>query len=115
LQGDVVFFGDIEGNFYAVDRQTGVQRWTVQANGPIVGKPLVTEESIYFTTEAGSLYALTFEGGTRWTKDFEATLHSGPVAAEDLILITTDEGGLVLFAFDADGNQQWQFSPDAEE
>jgi outer membrane protein assembly factor BamB len=110
LDGEVVYFGDIESNFYAVNRQTGAQLWAIQSDGSIVGKPLLTDDGVYFTTEAGSLYALTLEGGTRWTKQFEATLHSGPVATGDLILIATDEGGLVLFALDANGSQKWQFS-----
>lgn len=118
LDGDVLYFGDITGNFYAIDRQTGVQlRTPFKADGQIVGKPLITEDGIYFTTagdKAGSLYALTLEGGLRWQENFEATLHSGPVAAGDLILITTDEGGLVLYAYNSDKVQQWQFSPSEE-
>ena len=86
----------------------------MKSNGAIVGKPLITEAGIFFTTDAGTLYALTFDGGTRWTKDFEATLHTGPVAAGELILVATDEGGLVLIALDADGLQKWQYSPSEE-
>ena len=108
-------FGDIAGNFYAINRNNPTQLWSVQTGSDIVGMPLLTEDGIYFTNEAGTLYALTREGTTRWTQKFDATLHTGPISAGDLILVATDEEGLVLYAIDSEGLQRWQFSPSSDE
>jgi len=84
-------------------------QWQYQSDGSIVGKPLVTEDGIYFTTETGSLVSLTPDGAIRWNPTFETSLHAGPVASGDLILITTSDPENLIISVDANGVQKWSF------
>jgi outer membrane protein assembly factor BamB len=93
-------------------------KWQHQADGAITQSPLIADETIYFTTDAGSLYALNLNGKNLWTRDLgeKARLFTSPVKAGDLILVATAHTGVdqFLVAFDTNGNQKWVFIPEAK-
>jgi len=109
IEGETLYFGDLSGTFYALDRQTGQVLWQLQPGGAIVGKPLVYESGIYFTTETGSLLSVTPEGATRWNLPFDLDLHAGPVAAGETILVASSDSEKLLIAVDSNGVQKWSF------
>lgn len=115
LDGDTLYYGDMEGYLYAVNAADGSVKWRIQpdtgADRAIVGTPLVVGEVVYFGAASGILYAVnTSDGSPRWNKVFEGKLHFGPVAAGDLILVAPTRGDQLLFALDQNGNQMWAFS-----
>lgn len=114
LDEDTLYFGDLSGTFYALNRQDGAVKWQIQPDpdSAIVGTPLVTEDGIYFTTEAGSLVCVNSEGAIRWNQPFETSLHAGPVIAGDTLLISTSNPEMLLIALDTNGVQRWSFSLD---
>jgi outer membrane protein assembly factor BamB len=109
---DTLYFGDLSGTLYALNRQDGAVKWQLQPDpdSAIVGTPLVTEDGIYFTTEAGSLVSVNPEGGIRWNQSFETSLHSGPVRAGDFILVATANPEMLLIAVDPNGVQRWSYA-----
>ncbi len=110
LDGDTLYFGDMSGAFFAVNRSNGVTRWQIQADGAIIGTPLVLDGVIYFATEAGSVYAYSTEGTQTWTRAVGGKIYGGPVAAGDLIVVSMIEGDNLLSALDVNGNIQWNFT-----
>lgn len=109
---DTLYFGDLSGTFYALNRQDGTIKWQLQPDpdSAIVGTPLVTEDGIYFTTEAGSLVSVNPEGAIRWKQPYETSLHSGPVQAGDFLLIATANPEMLLIAVDPNGVQRWSYA-----
>jgi outer membrane protein assembly factor BamB len=66
----VVFIGSIDGNLYAVDQETGKQKWKFKtlASRQVSSSPAVANGVVYFGGFDGVCYALDAETGTvKWT------------------------------------------------
>jgi outer membrane protein assembly factor BamB len=109
----VVYFGDLSGKFFAIDVATGQKKWELPVDGPVVETAAFDGESLYLTTETGTLYALNLSGTLRWSKPLGGKTHTAPVLAGDLILTSTVATDVPLMtAFDKQGNQRWAFTPE---
>jgi eukaryotic-like serine/threonine-protein kinase len=65
--GDVVFVGSTDGNFYAVDRESGTLRWKFKAKSRITSSPAVSGGLVYFGAYDGNFYALdATTGQLKW-------------------------------------------------
>jgi polyvinyl alcohol dehydrogenase (cytochrome) len=136
--GDTVFVGDWAGVVYALDRESGEERWRFQADehrtvyaGQIVSSPAVADvdgERLVFIGAGKTLYALAADDGEeRWRHELgtpgdteEPTeIESSPVVVGDLVLVGYDVHNVAgyqagLRAFDAaTGDEVWDFDPDA--
>ena len=68
MNNGVVYFGDNEGLLYAIDSETGRQRWSYNTFSvvdlltdyevPFVNTPTVVDGVVYFGTRDGYLYAI---------------------------------------------------------
>jgi len=115
LAGDRLFVGDLAGNFYALNAGNGGTIWQLtpgQLDGPIVGSPLVIDDSIYFGSESGTLYALDTSGAIQWTQTTGGKIYTSPKQAGDLILVAPIQSEELLIAFDRDGAKKWAFVPE---
>ena len=114
LHSDRLYFGDLNGYFYALDAQNGTKVWELTAeeiDGPISGTPLVWEESIYFVTEDGTVYAVNLEGTPIWSQTIDGKLYTSPAAVGELILVASTNTENLLNAFTTDGAKRWTFAP----
>jgi outer membrane protein assembly factor BamB len=73
---------------------------------------LLGDEALYFSTEAGSIYVLDYNGTTLWNRAVGGKLYTTPVLASDKILVATTGKDEIIFAFDKSGNQLWAFIPE---
>jgi outer membrane protein assembly factor BamB len=79
------------GYLYALDASTGTERWKVQTETQVVGRPIVQGDTVYYAANAGIIHAAdTSTGRDRWR--FEA---DGPVNASLLL----SEGTLYFGTF----------------
>lgn len=112
LEGKTIYFGDLSGNFYSLNATDGNSNWApIQPDGPIVGSPLVTPDYVAVTTEAGSIYAIDFDGKIVWNKTVGGKLYSAPIAAGNLILVAPMNADFMMAALDKNGSQVWTFNP----
>lgn len=117
LHEDQLFFGDLNGNFYALDASNGQSLWTLTADrldGPIAGSPLVLDDVIYVSTESGTLFALSMQGAIEWSQTIGGKLYTSPLGAEDLIIVAPIDTQELLVAVTADGARRWGFNPSPE-
>jgi len=117
LSEDRLYFGDLNGYFYAVDATTGTQAWRIgseQLDGPIAGSPLVEEGAIYFTTESGTIYAVDLEGKILWSQPVGGKLYTPPANPDEIILVTPIETDDLLVALTKAGAKRWAFNPNPE-
>ena len=102
---------------YALDAQDATPIWQVQPDSSekraISSTPLVAEDSVYFVTDGGALYAINAESGaTRWSQTVEGRLYTAPVVAGETVLIAAVDADAILYAFDQNGAPKWQFAPE---
>ncbi|MBS1717551.1 MAG: PQQ-binding-like beta-propeller repeat protein [Armatimonadetes bacterium] len=63
----LIYFGSDDGNIYAVDATTGVQKWMAATGGPVDSTPAVVDGSLYVVSYDGRLYCLdAATGDTKW-------------------------------------------------
>lgn len=111
LEGETLYFGDLEGNFYAY-QANGEQSWSIQPDGPVVGSPLVTPDAVVFATESGSLYAVDRAGKIVWQREVGGKIYTTPVAGGEYILVAPMQGEFALSAHDLNGSQVWSYIPE---
>lgn len=111
LVDEVLYVGDLEGNFYSFNAGGKPDGEQFQPDGPILASPLVIGEQVIFVTENGTVYAA--ENGTepKSLEKMEGKLYTAPVAAGDLILVAPFQGEFLLVALDQQGKQAWTFMP----
>jgi outer membrane protein assembly factor BamB len=113
LDGDTLYFADVDGNFYSFSTATGSLNWNpVKPDGPITASPLVREDHILIATESGSVFALDRSGKVLWTEAVGGKIYTTPIAAGDLTIVAPLETEFYLVALDLNGRQVWTFTPE---
>ena len=111
VDGDTLYFSDLEGRFYSFNTETTSLNWpAVQPDGPITASPLVQDENILLATESGSVYALDREGKVLWSQDVGGKIYTTPVSAGGLTLVAPLEADFFLAALDQSGRTVWTFT-----
>lgn len=113
LAEDRLFFGDLNGNLYALQPSNGSQLWQIkpdQLDGPIVATPLISGDMLYVATESGTLYAINREGSIQWSQIIGGKLYTTPAIAEDTLLVSPMNSEEYLVALSMDGVRKWSFS-----
>jgi len=115
-----LYFGDLKGNFYILDATSGAKISEELLDGPIASTPTVENNTIYFGTEAGTIYAYNLDGSRAWMKSIAniqkdnqpigGKLYSPVVTAGDVILVAPAESKTFLVALDSNGEVKWLYS-----
>jgi len=72
ILSDTVYIASLDHNLYALDLQTGRERWRFTAEGAMVGPPLARDDRLYIGAFDGRLYAIRREDGALvWTASFD--------------------------------------------
>ncbi len=97
IKGDTIYFGATDGNFYALDIDSGYMRWIFKTEAAINSVPYADEENVYFGSNDGKIYAVSQDHGDQlWSYDTGRTVQSTVVKHEDTVMATSD-GGAVFF------------------
>ncbi len=112
VNGDALYFGDLEGNFYSLNASTGGLNWApLQPDGPITASPLVLGDNILLAAESGSIFEINKDGQSKLWSQPGGSIYTTPVLAGDLILVAPLGADNYLYAFGQDGHQAWVFTP----
>jgi len=104
VMGDTIYFGSDDGNFYALDVESGYMRWVFKSGAEINSIPSSDKDNIYFGSKDGKLYALSCKTGqVIWTFQAESQINSQ----------VQRYGDYVIFVGDADA--VYFLSPNGEE
>jgi outer membrane protein assembly factor BamB len=119
LDQGVLFFGDLDGAFYAMNAADGNIQWQTPAaestGNSIPDRPLVISDTVYFNSENGTLFAAsTANGNPKSILQVDGKLYASPQAIGDLILLTPVGKGPFLMAVDKSGAQKWVYPPVAQ-
>lgn len=113
LEGDTLYFGDVDGNLYSYNTSTGKLNWNpVKPDGALTASPLVLGDSVLIATESGSIYEVSNDGKSRLWSQPGGQIYTTPVKGGDLILVAPLGTEAYLYAYKQDGSQAWQpFAP----
>lgn len=71
----LIYFGNAEGRFYCLDKNSRNQHWVFKTKSPIHSSPAFYNNTVFFADGAQTLYALdAFSGKLKWQLDFDKTL-----------------------------------------
>ena len=116
---DLVCIGAYDGRVYALNRQTGNERWIYPKDGDvgqIVGNSIAAGGNIYFNSSDGRVYALnTTYGEEIWKteKPLSEKLWTSPLIDGDIIYVTTYEGYIYSLSINDGSLLPWSFKADA--
>ena len=92
-----VYFGSLDGFFYALDVGTGKQKWRFRAGGKIRSSPVLVTGTVYFGRWDGILFAVAAETGElRWKVRPGEQLRTSPVPSDGAIYIGAEDGLYLL-------------------
>lgn len=93
VKGDVIYFGSPDGNFYALDIETGYMRWVFKTDGIVNSVPFADHENVYFGSNDGKVYAVSIDDGKQeWSFKTESTVQSTILRHSDTIIFASDAG-----------------------
>ncbi|WP_042364997.1 serine/threonine-protein kinase [Streptacidiphilus neutrinimicus] len=102
------------GRVYAVDEQTGAERWRFDAPVVLFTSPAVSEQGVFVADYLGTVFALDqASGAVRWHARTGGRQGADPaVLADDFVLVGS---GDTVFAFDTrTGAERWRYAARAE-
>jgi outer membrane protein assembly factor BamB len=112
LDGDNLYFSDVDGYFYSYNVTLGALNWEpILLDGAITGSPLVLGGEILVVAESGEIFAISPDGDWKlWHRPAgEGKSYTTPVLAGDYVLAAYLESDYYLVALDHGGNVKWTF------
>ena len=105
---DSVYAATNAGEVFAVDRASGVKRWSIRLPGPTWGSPVVVDDVLLIGDCGGTFHAYdvsdpTVEPPEIWSLELGGCIESTPAVWNDRILIGTRGGFLHMITSAGDG------------
>jgi outer membrane protein assembly factor BamB len=111
ISGDLVTFGGRDGFLYALDRQTGQEKWRRDYEiSWVISSPAIFNDVLFTGTSDGRFaHAVDLNTGKeKWRFSATETVWSSPVICDSLIYF--GDGGGNVFALDnRNGTEKWRF------
>ncbi len=108
IQGGKIFFAGLDGDFHALDLESGQEIWAFATPGDVYAFSLVTDQTIYFGSTDNKLYAVDLLTGLEnWQFETQKTI-GNPAVANGLVYVGSEDGS--LFALDEqNGQERWRY------
>ena len=104
--GDTIYFGSADGNFYALDVESGYMRWVFKSGAEINSIPCVDKNHVYFGSKDGKLYALSRETGEEvWSFSVDSQINSQIERYKDYVIFVGDAEAIHFLS--PDGEEQF--------
>lgn len=105
---DTVYQGEENGVLYAYALDDGTSEWDADLGDPVIGSPVVDEESVYVTTESELKCLRQTTGIERWNVELSGSPTGGPILYGDIVLIQANP--VVGVVRSDDGDDVWDES-----
>jgi outer membrane protein assembly factor BamB len=93
--GDTIYFGSYDGNFYALDVESGYMRWVFKSGAEINSIPYVDKNQVYFGCQDGRVYALDRDTGQEvWNFQTDRQVNSQVERYGDYIVFVSDANAI---------------------
>ena len=112
--GNVIYIGSTDTNFYAINTSNGMNRWIFPAESEVEssGSAIGSDGKIYFGSDSNYLFSIT-DGGSSGAEEYWAAatgnfVYSAPVIGSDAAVYFGSEDGN-FYAVNHDGSSKWTF------
>jgi len=107
IRNGVAYFGACDGNFYAVDAETGKGLWRF-SSGDIMSAFRMGKDALYVSCFDHNLYAIGFDGKEKWRFRTNGKLGNVPYEWENKIYFGSEDGN--FYCIDMNGRLVWRFA-----
>ena len=109
IDHETVYVGSLDGNFYAVDRKTGKERWKYPTELGFSAGGAIADGRVFAGDTDGKFYAFNADDGTLlWQFEASGEINSAPNFYKNMVLFGSQDA--VLYALDAaSGKLVWKF------
>jgi eukaryotic-like serine/threonine-protein kinase len=90
----LVLAGCMDGNLYAFSADKGEEKWTFKTGGAVQGSPSAAQDTIYFGSGDGFLYAVSMNGRLKSKIKLGDMINSSPWPDDGMIYVGCDDGYL---------------------
>jgi len=105
--GDTIYFGSDDGNFYALDVESGYMRWVFKSGAEINSIPYADKDQVYFGSKDGKLYALSRDTGQEiWNFPINSEINSQVQRYGDYIVFVGDADA--IYYLSPEGQEQFR-------
>lgn len=112
VAGSTVFVADVFGKIYALDRQSGEQRWVKNYDTGFVASPAVDNDKLFIGDIEGNVYAIDTKSGKElWKKNTDGEISGAAGLFGDKVLVACQDGNLYCLKQN-DGSQVWVYQAD---
>ncbi|MDR1107174.1 MAG: PQQ-binding-like beta-propeller repeat protein, partial [Treponema sp.] len=99
VKGDTIYFGSEDGNFYALDAESGYMRWVFKSGAEINSIPYVDSSQVYFGSKDGRVYALSLEDGQEmWNFRTNSQVNSQVERYKDYVVFCSDSDAIYFLS-----------------
>jgi outer membrane protein assembly factor BamB len=103
-----VFVGTLHGVVHSIDAETGQDRWSFRAGGPVLHACAADAERVFFACADGKVYCLgADDGAVQWTVRTGAALWNAPALAGTDLFVGGRDGKLYAIN-SATGQVAWE-------
>jgi outer membrane protein assembly factor BamB len=109
----VVYFGSEDNYLYALDAESGQEKWKFRTEDWVLSSPAIANGLVYFGSEDGYLYAADSKTGQKkWNFKTGDWIDGSPAVANGTVYFGSDDEH--LYAVDANtGQEKWKFKTDS--
>lgn len=108
LHDNTVYVGSENGNVYALDAETGTERWVFPTADSVTTPPAVGDGTVYAGSYDGHVYAIDAETGEeRWKFDTAQRVFSSPTVHGSHVFVGSESFYLYALAAET-GEEQWR-------
>jgi outer membrane protein assembly factor BamB len=109
VMDDTVYFGSDDGNFYALDVESGYMRWVFKSGAEINSIPYVDNRQVYFGSKDGKVYALSRENGQEvWSFQTGSQVNSQVERYKDHVIFVGDADAIYFLS--PSGEEQFRIN-----
>jgi outer membrane protein assembly factor BamB len=105
-----LYIGDDSGKINILNTKDGSTVQSIDLQSAILGSGVMLNGSIVFSDEKGEIIAIAKDGKRVWTRSITGKLYSNLVSNKTSLFVLPTKGDQPLSAFDADGNQIWNYT-----
>lgn len=108
----LVFIGNEEGDLYAIDANTGQEKWNYGSWGCHYSSPVAANGNVYVGNTDGGIYALDANTGQeKWVFETKSWIVSSPNVKDNVVIVGGNDKN--LYSLNAkDGTLIWRFPSD---
>ncbi len=114
LANGTVYFGSDDEHLYAVDIQTGQEKWRFKTDGEVNVPSAVADGTVFFGSNDDYLYAVDTESGQeKWRFETDSNVIFAPVIADGTVFFGSNDD--YLYALDTEsGQEKWRFETERD-